>query len=109
MTPTIHDILTNREVIAVNQDKEGKQGHRISKSGDQEIWSRPLTAGAQAVALFNRAPAATKITLRWADLGLTSAPTYVRDLWSHTDVTPTIAEFSATVPPHGVVLLRVAH
>src|SRR5712675_353207 len=109
MTPTIHDILTNREVIAVDHDKEGKQGRRIIKSGDQEIWSRPLAAGAQAVALFNRAPAATKITLRWADLGLTSAPTYVRDLWSHTDVTPTIAEFSATVPPHGVVLLRVAH
>jgi len=108
MTPTIHDILTNREVIAVDQDKEGKQGRRISKSGDQEIWSRNLAGNAQAVALFNRAPAATN-HLKVGRSSLTSAPTYVRDLWSHTDVTPTIAEFSANRAPHGVVLLRVAH
>jgi len=107
MSPTIRDILTNREVIAVNQDKEGKQGRRASKSGDQEIWSRKLAGDAQAVALFNRASAATKVTVKWSDLGLTSAPTHVRDLWSHTDVTPANAEVSATVPPHGAVLLRV--
>jgi len=108
MSPTIHDILTNREVIAVNQDEEGQQGRRVSKSGDQEIWSRPLTAGVQAVGLFNRAPTATKITIRWVDLGLTSTPAHVRDLWSHTDLTPLQAGFSTTVAPHGVVLLRVA-
>jgi alpha-galactosidase len=107
MSPVIHDILTNREVIAVNQDKEGKQGRRLSKTGDQEIWSRTLADGAQAVALFNRAPAPTKITIKWTDLALTSAPTHVRDLWSRTDVTPVSAEFSATVPAHAVVLLRV--
>src|SRR5712671_6971408 len=109
MSPAVSDILTNREVIAINQDKEGKQGRRLSKSGDQEIWSRPLAAGAQAISVFNRAPASTKITIRWTDLGLASPPAHIRNLWSHTDVTPTIAEFSATVPPHGVVLLRVAH
>ncbi len=108
MSPAIHDILTNREVIAVDQDKEGKQGRRLSKSGDQEIWSRNLAGNAQAVALFNRAAAAAKITIKWTDLGLTSAPTHIRDLWSHAEVTPTTAEFSATVPPHGVVLLRVS-
>jgi alpha-galactosidase len=108
MSPAIHDILTNHEVIAVNQDKEGKQGRRVSKTGDQEIWSRKLVGDAQAIALFNRAPATTKITIKWTDLGLTSAPTRVRDLWSHTDVTPVTTEFSATVPPHGVILLRVA-
>ena len=107
MPPTIHDILTNREVIAIDQDKEGKQGRRVCKAGDQEIWSRKLVGDAQAVALFNRAPAATKITIKWTDLGLISAPAHVRDLWSHIDLTPDNAEFSATVPPHGVVLLRV--
>jgi len=106
MSPAIHDILTNREVIAVSQDKEGKQGRRISKTGDQEIWSRNLAGNAQAVALFNRAAAAAKITIKWTDLGLTSPPTHVRDLWSHTDVTPANSEFS--VPAHGVALLRVA-
>jgi len=108
MSPAIHDILTNREVIAVNQDKEGKQGRRISKSGDQEIWSRNLAGNAQAVALFNRAQAATKITLKWTDLDLASAPAHIRNLWSHTDVSAVAAEFSATVAPHGVVLLRIS-
>jgi alpha-galactosidase len=108
MSPAVSNILTNREVIAINQDKEGKQGRRVSKTGDQEIWSRPLVGGAHAVGLFNRSSAATKITVKWADVGLTSAPTQVRDLWSRTNVTPVSAEFSATVPPHGVLLLRVA-
>ena len=54
MSPEILAILTNREVIAIDQDKEGKQGKRVWKSGDQEIWARPLSGGEQAVALFNR-------------------------------------------------------
>jgi alpha-galactosidase len=108
MPPTILEILTNREVIAVDQDKEGKQGHRVTKSGDQEIWSRPLAGGAQAVGLFNRAPASAKITLKWTDVGLAAAPARVRDLWSRADLAPVAAELSATVPSHGVMLLRVA-
>jgi len=108
MSPSILDVLTNREVIAVNQDKEGKQGRRVNKSGDQEVWSRPLAGGAQAVGLFNRASTSAKITVKWADLGLTSAPAHIRDLWSHTEVSPAAAEFSIAVPPHGVVLLRVS-
>src|SRR5260370_18264175 len=59
MPPAILEILTNAEVIAVNQDREGKQGSRISKEGDREIWSRELTVGAVAVAFFNRADHAT--------------------------------------------------
>jgi alpha-galactosidase len=46
MTPAIAGILMNREVIAVDQDKEGKQGRRITKSGDQEVWAKPLSDGA---------------------------------------------------------------
>src|SRR5436309_3639413 len=52
MSKSIHDILTNAEVIAIDQDKAGKQGRRVSKSGDQEIWVRQLERGAHAVALF---------------------------------------------------------
>src|SRR5713226_3315898 len=70
MSPEILTILTNREVLAVNQDKDGKQGRRVWKSGDQEIWTRPLSGGAQAVALFNRAADPAKITVHWADLGV---------------------------------------
>jgi alpha-galactosidase len=55
MPPETLAILTNREVIAVDQDKLGKQGSRAWKSGDQEIWTRLLSGGAMAVAIFNRA------------------------------------------------------
>jgi alpha-galactosidase len=70
MSPAILAILTNREVIAVDQDKDGKQGTQVWKSGDQEIWARPLSDGAQAVALFNRAAETAKVSVRWADLGI---------------------------------------
>src|SRR5439155_17843292 len=47
--PSILEILINREVLAVNQDKDGKQGRRISQNGEQEVWARPLSGGATAV------------------------------------------------------------
>jgi alpha-galactosidase len=109
MKPTIHEILTNREVIAVNQDKDGKQGHRVSQSGEQEIWARPLAGGAQAVAFFNRGAAPSKITVKWTDLGLKSKPKHARDLWAHTDVKLDGPEYSATVPTHGVAMLRISN
>src|SRR6202041_2379853 len=86
MSPSILAILTNREVIAVNQDKAGKQGRRISKSGDQELWARPLYDGGQAIGFFNRAGAPAQITVKWSDMGLQSAPKRARDLWAHRDV-----------------------
>jgi alpha-galactosidase len=112
MTPAIQAILTNREVIAVNQDLDGKQGRRMAKSGEQgseqEIWTRPLSGGAQAVALFNRAAQATTISVKWSDLGLTSAPAQARDLWGHRDVSLNGPTYSVEVPAHGVAMLRIA-
>jgi alpha-galactosidase len=106
MTPAILDILTNREVIAINQDPLGKQGHRLSQSGDQEIWIRDLSGGAKAVALFNRGADSAKMTLKFSDAGPKGTPK-VRDLWAHQDVTVAGPEFSATVPSHGVVMLKL--
>ncbi|HEY1340613.1 MAG TPA: glycoside hydrolase family 27 protein [Bryobacteraceae bacterium] len=106
VSPGILEILTNREVIAVDQDKDGKQGRRASKSGDQEVWTRDLAGGAKAVALFNRGGNEAKITVKWTDLGIIGKPK-VRDLWAHKDV-PAAEEFSARVPSHGVVMLRVS-
>src|SRR5690348_8780303 len=85
MAPTILEILTNREVIAVNQDKDGKQGRRIAKSGDQEVWSKPLIGDGLAIGLFNRGDAPAKITVKWSDLGLKTAPAHARDLWGQSD------------------------
>ena len=108
MTPTILEILTNREVIAVDQDKDGKQGRRIAKSGDQEVWVRPLSGGAQAVGLFNRGGTPEKISVNWSDLGLKTAPAHARDLWGHSELKLDGTEYSVTVPAHGVVMLRIA-
>ena len=108
MSPAILEILTNREVIAVDQDKDGKQGKRVWKSGDQEIWSRPLAGGAQAVGMFNRGAEAARMSIRWADLGVTGKAR-VRDLWLHQDVHWQGPEYSETVPSHCVVMLRLSH
>ena len=107
VSPAILQILTNREVIAVNQDKDGKQGKRVWKSGDQEIWTRPLSGGAMAVALFNRATEPAKVTCRWAEIGITKKAR-LRDLWEHKDLEWSGPEYTAEVPGHGVIMVRVA-
>jgi alpha-galactosidase len=107
MSPATLEILTNREVIAVNQDKDGKQGRRIAKSGEQEVWARPLSEGAQAIGLFNRGGEAASVTLKWADVGMKSAPAHMRDLWAHRDLKTKGGEYSVKVPAHGVVMVRI--
>jgi alpha-galactosidase len=101
----ILEILTNREVIAIDQDKAGKEAKRVSKAGDQEFWVRELAGGDHAVAVFNLGTDPATATIHWADLGLKKAPSRIRDLWNHTDMKG--GEFSAAIPGHGVVLLRV--
>jgi alpha-galactosidase len=107
MPASIRDILTNREVIAIDQDAAGHQARRVWQSGQQEVWSRDLADGDTAVAVFNRAPGDTKITFRWAAAGISRTPSRVRDLWLHEGLKVTGPEFSAEVPGHGVALLRV--
>ncbi len=107
MKPAILEILTNREVIAVNQDKAGKQGRRVSKSGEQEVWTRQLADGGMAIGVFNRGAAPEKANVKWAEIGLKSAPKSGRDLWAHSDVKFSGEEYSVAVPAHGVVMLRL--
>jgi alpha-galactosidase len=107
MSPEILAILTNRDVIAVNQDKLGKQGQRVWQTGEQEIWTRSLSGGDVAVAIFNRANDEAKITVKAADLKI-SGKWKARDLWTLQDVAwPSDGEYSVTVPSHGVVMLRL--
>jgi alpha-galactosidase len=108
MTQPIKEILMNREVIAIDQDKAGKQGKRVSGSGEQETWVRELSDGAHAIALFNRSSEPAKIAIKWADAGLPAAPRHVRDLWTHADLNATGDGWASEVPAHGVVLLRVS-
>src|SRR6202051_3718546 len=81
MRPEIHDILTNKEVIAVDQDALGRQGERVAKNGDLEAWSEKLKDGSRAVVLLNRGDAEQQISASWADLGYPNTlSASVRDL-----------------------------
>lgn len=106
-SPETLDMLENREVIAVDQDALGQQGHLVAKDADHGVWARPLTGGAQAVALVNLSDAAAAVAVKWKDLGL-KGPLRVRDLWAHADRGTQADGFSSTVPAHGVVLIKVA-
>ncbi|MFL6415670.1 MAG: glycoside hydrolase family 27 protein, partial [Bryobacteraceae bacterium] len=108
MSREILEILINKEVIAIDQDPAGKQGTRVSKSGDAEIWVKALADGSKAVGLFNRGSSEAKVAVNWSDVGFARKPQRARDLWQHENVTLEGAQFSTPVPSHGVVLLRVS-
>jgi hypothetical protein len=78
-------LLSNPEVIAVNQDSLGRQGKRVAQMGDTEVWARPLADGSVAVALFNAGRRSERLTLTWDVLGV-EGPQMVRDLWAHSHV-----------------------
>lgn len=101
-------LLTNPEVMAVNQDGLGAAGGQVSSSEDGlEVWSRKLADGSVAVGLFNRGDFGSEpITATWTALGLTGRQT-VRDLWQRKDLGVFDQQFSLAVPAHGAALLRV--
>ncbi|WP_202542135.1 NPCBM/NEW2 domain-containing protein [Streptomyces sp. SID2563] len=102
------DILSNEEVIAVDQDPLGKQGEVLSSDGGRWVVAKEMADGSRAVALFNETGSAQRIATTAAAVGLERASGYtVRDLWDHT-TRNTAGGLSATVPAHGTVLLRVA-
>ena len=108
MSAETKDILTNKEVIAVDQDPMGLEGRRVRKEGDVEVWSKQMADGSRAVALLNRGSAERPIQVTWIDLGYPEhASAAVRDLWAHRDLGKSTGSFSATVPSHGVVMVRV--
>jgi alpha-galactosidase len=100
-------ILTNRDVIAIDQDALGREAVRAFEDGGIDVWTRPLADGSLAVGIFNRNADARQAAFPWGKVGLSMAPASLRDLWSHSAVAPDAGGFSGTVPGHGVVLLRV--
>jgi len=108
MTPAIHDILTNKEVIAVDQDALGREGERVTNNGDAEVWAKQLKDGSRAVVLLNRGSAEQEISVNWTDLGYpASFNASVRDLWEHKDLGKFSGRFSARVLSHGVAMISV--
>jgi len=108
MPDSIREILVNREVIAVDQDSLGAQGWLAAQPRpDLQVWVKPLRDGSRAVALFNRTEAAAEIGVEWTAIGLAPGQASVRDLWAHADRGRFRDRYSATVPSHGVVMVRI--
>lgn len=99
-------LLTNDEVIEVNQDPLGKQAHRITKDENVEVWAKKMEDGSMAVGLFNRGEFENPVTVNWSDLSIGATQT-VRDLWRQKDVGEFTGSFTTNVARHGVMLLRV--
>jgi len=100
--------LTNRELIAVDQDPLGQQGTRQLQRGSLEVWCKPLQDGSRAVGIFNRSSETIPIALSWEELGFSRLPAAVRDLWAGRNLAVEPTGFRGRVPAHGVVVLRGA-
>ena len=108
MTPEVREILTNREVIAVNQDPLGMQGRKVRDDGPREVWVKPLADGSKAVVLFNRGTEETT----FPPSGRTSASSpAAKAVCATCGGRPTPgsspAATSAVVAPHGVVMVKI--
>jgi alpha-galactosidase len=107
MSPETKELLMNSEILAVDQDAKGVQGRRVWQEGPLEIWVKPLADGSQAVGLFNRSESATKMTLDFKSIGA-PASAKLRDLLDHKDLGTIQNSYSADVPTHGAVLVKVS-
>jgi alpha-galactosidase len=112
MTDETKSILMNADVIAIDQDRDFKPAQRLSVEGKSEVLIRPLSGNAFAIGLFNRGDKPAEIGFRWDalkfDTGLYGfRRLQAQDLWKHAPVTVAGDTYTATVPSHGVVLLKV--
>ena len=102
-------LLTNDEVLAVDQDALGKQGVPVDKEGDTVAYVKPMEDGSTAVGLFNLGAAEATVAIKWADLRIEEGKQMtVRDLWRQKDLGSFTGKFEAKVASHGVVLVRVS-
>lgn len=101
-----YSLLTNTEVLDVNQDPLGKQASLVAENGELWVYSKPMEDGSIAVGLFNKGAEKAVVTANWADLGI-SGKQVVRDLWRQKDLGTFENQFSAEIASHGVVFIRI--
>lgn len=107
MSADVRTVLTNPDVLAINQDPAGQQARRVHDFGETEVWAKPLSDGSRAVALLNRSNNTATVSTSAAEIGMTGASGYsLFDVWTKASRN-TAGTISATVPPHGVVMYRV--
>ena len=108
MTPEVKEILTNKDVIAIDQDKLGKQARRVYSEGQVDVWERELSGGAEAIAILNAGSerfSTHPFHLSLRKLGL-HGPLKARDLWAKTDITLT-DDMPIEIASHDVLLVRI--
>ncbi|MEI9977631.1 MAG: glycoside hydrolase family 27 protein [Edaphobacter sp.] len=109
--PGIASILLASEVIAIDQDPMGKEGHRIMARGLVEVWERPMSDGSMVVGVFNRDTpyrdlATVSFSLPLSLVGIPS-PVRIRDIWGRKDVPATNGELATIIAGHGAALYRI--
>ncbi|HEV2645958.1 MAG TPA: glycoside hydrolase family 27 protein [Acidobacteriaceae bacterium] len=104
MTPDTAAILTNKEVIAIDQDALGRQGDRVWAEGPFEIWTKPLTGGRTAVAIFNFSETQSDISLHMKEIGL-HGQVSAHDVWAGKDLGRIGEGWKTTIPDRAVELL----
>ncbi|NLO72244.1 MAG: glycoside hydrolase family 27 protein [Porphyromonadaceae bacterium] len=110
------EILTNKEVIRVNQDKLGKQAIRFMDMGKQEIWAKPLENGEIALCFLNRNDSEWDLDYNWTkntmyfarEIDLRKKEYSVRDLWAHKNIGTTQTNLKYKIPKHGVLMVRLS-
>ena len=116
MSISTHEILTNKEVIAVDQDPMGEQGRRFMDMGEKEIWAKPLSNGELAVCFLNRTDFPWKLDYNWRaqtiyfanEVNIHANEYVIRDLWKHKDIGTTAQNTKTTIPAHGVLMVRLS-
>jgi alpha-galactosidase len=106
MTAATRALLTNREVIAVDQDWAGRQGHRVRDDGATEVWAKTMSDGSVAVVLLNRGTTARRMAVSPAELGLPSGSYRARDLWTGADSTSS-APLTTRVGANSAAMFRI--
>lgn len=108
LDPFTLGLVTNDEVLEINQDPLCKQATRVASSGKLEVYAKLLEDGSVAAGLFNRGDAVATVRVKWSDLQITGRQT-VRDLWRQKDLGIFSGSFESSVASHGVVLVRFSH
>ena len=102
-------IVTNKEVIALNQDSLCRQAEKVVDTGDVEVFAKPLANGDVGVCVLNRAATTQEVAVKWDQLGLEEgAAWHVRDLLDHKDIGTFTGQINTTVPSHDVVAYRLS-
>ena len=108
MSNEIHDILANKEVIAMDQDPLGKQGYQFMTQPGKQIWAKELSNGEWGVCFLNTGDNNMTIRVNWNHLSFLTGTYQIRDLWQKKNLGTTEKKFEALIAPHDVILLKLS-